>query len=307
MSKFSSNQNIDRYIHDAGIGVSGERGHRASEDPFPPSLDTLAKSRHRDSGFSGSGSMEKHDYINTSKVHKISHTCGREFLSIICSKCGYVHRILAGSRDRTCQACARQLYYRVFERYSNVISKAKRLKFLTLTWKPVKRQDSSVVREMGKALNRFMHRNPYVLWKGLLAVVECKKTRDGWFYYHIHCLYDGFYVPQQIISRDWKEISGFPIVWVKQISRTPKRALKYVLKYVLKGFSFDKDKDRLDFKASMKGVHYVRSFGKYYALNYRLGQHVYFRCPNCQSVKCWVVWDFCNNVDLFEGISYDNG
>jgi len=199
------------------------------------------------------------------------------------------------------------MYYRIFDRYQKAISCSKRLKFLTLTWKPVKRQDSRIVREMGKALTRFLHRNPYVMWKGLLAVVECKKTRDGWFYYHIHCLYDGFFVPQSIISKDWREISGFPIVWVKGISRTPKRALKYVLKYVLKGFSFDNPRDRQDFKLSMKSVHYVRSFGEYYSLNYCFSPHVYFPCPNCKSVRSWVVWDFCNNVDLFEGQSYDNG
>ena len=175
MSKFSSNQTLHRGIHQSTLErykenhpLHGDETSSKDGCPSSSSLDNIAKSRH------------------------LTHTCGREFLSIICSKCGHVHRILAGSRDRTCPACARQLYYRVFERYSGVISKAKRLKFLTLTWKPVKRQDSSVVREMGKALNRFMHRNPYVLWKGLLAVVECKKTRDGWFYYHIHCLYDGF-------------------------------------------------------------------------------------------------------------------
>lgn len=150
-----------------------------------------------------------------------------------------------------------------------------------------------------------MHRHPYDKYKGLLAVIECKKTSYGWFYYHIHCLLDGFYYPQDKISEDWKEISGFPVVWVERI-RSPRRAFKYVLKYILKGFSFDRDQDRLDFKASMKGVRYVRSYGSYYDF-YQTAQHVYFPCPTCDSVKSWVVWDYIGQVDLFQNAPYDTG
>lgn len=176
---------------------------------------------------------------------------------------------------------------------------------LTLTAKPVPTQDSAIVGELRSALTRFLHRHPYHHWKGVLAVIECKKTRTNLFYYHIHCILDGFFVPQDQISRDWKDCSGFPIVWVERI-RSPNRALKYVLKYVLKGFSFNDHQDRLDFKESMRGVRYVSSYGSYYDL-YQTANHVYFPCPNCQAVKSWVVWDYIGQVDLFQNVPYDTG
>jgi hypothetical protein len=230
--------------------------------------------------------------------------CKRGFLTIQCLKCGYQHRVREGSRDRTCPACSREIYSKIYLRYSEMVKSLPNLKFLTLTWKPVKVQDPEIVRDLGKALNRLLHRRRYKGWKGVLATVECKKTKSGLFFYHIHCIVSGGYIPQKLISKDWSEVSGFPIVHVKKISRTPKRALKYVLKYVLKGFSFKLDKDKQDFKVSMKGVRYIRSYGEFYNSEYSSGVHVYFPCPNCKAVKCWVVVEFCDLVDLFEGEGY---
>lgn len=159
---------------------------------------------------------------------------------------------------------------------------------------------------MGKALNRFLHRKRYSkAWHGLLATVECKKTSYGWFYYHIHCILEGAFIPQAQISEDWRKESGFSIVFIERIYRTPKRALKYVLKYILKGFAFKDIGDKADFKDSMKGVRYIRSYGDFYNFQYQSSKHVYFPCPECGALKSWVILDYLKTVDLFEGIPYD--
>lgn len=245
--------------------------------------------------------------VRPPKLDLKKHICKRDRSEIICLKCGQVHPVLLGSRDRTCPACNTQNYARLNNRFKNVILSAQKPVFLTLTAKPVPKQDVKIVRDLGKALTRFLHRKPYnKCYQAVLAVMECKKTSYGWFYYHIHCLLDGAYVPQSQISKDWFECSGFPIVWVERV-RSPARALKYVLKYILKGFSSDVEQDRLDFKESMKGARFVRSYGNYYDF-YHSATHVYFPCPNCKSVKSWVVWDFCNQIDLFEGQGvFDSG
>jgi hypothetical protein len=218
------------------------------------------------------------------------HVCGREFLTIECENCGHTRLILAGSRDRTCPACAKEIYSRLYRKYLNLVKHERDLKFVTLTWKPVKTQNPNIVRKMGKALNRLLHRRLYAKnWKGLLATVECKKTPQNKFYYHVHALISGKYIPQKQLSDDWKSISGFPIVYIKRIWKTPVRAYRYIMKYILKGFSFSDNKDRIDFKESMKGVRYIRSYGSFYDRNYRSSPHVYFPCPSCGSVKCWII------------------
>ena len=244
----------------------------------PPSLDISALSRHR---------------------------CGRSFLTIQCEKCGHRRVILAGSRDRTCPACQKRLYEKIFSRYKMMLKNRPNLKFLTLTWKPIRRQSSSTTRAIGKALTRLLHRKRYVhAWKGLIATLECKKTNSGMFYYHIHAIIEGAYVNQAQISQDWKAVSGFPIVHIKRISRTRNRALRYVLKYVLKGMAFEDPRDRSNFKASMKGVRLIRSYGDFYNAEYRAAHHVYFPCPGCGAVKSWIVLEFCDTVDLIDGVPY---
>jgi len=196
------------------------------------------------------------------------------------------------------------LYRRIYDRYAGVVG-YKDLKFLTLTWKPVRKQKAEIVRDIGKCFKKLLHRHPYnTVWSGVFATIECKKTKSGWFYYHLHALCRGGYVSQERISRDWFEISGFPIVYVKRIWRTPKRALRYVLKYVLKGFSFNKTKDIMDFKESMRGVRYIRSYGDFYDAEYHAAAHVYFPCPRCGAVRCWVILEFVSTVDILLGEPY---
>jgi len=239
---------------------------------------------------------------------KVFHRCDRQFLTIQCLRCGCSMKILSGSRDRTCPACSRELYYRLIHKYSPMIEGCRHLMLLTLTSKPVVKQSAGCVRELGRWFVKLMHRKPYdSVWKGVLGSVECKKTRSGLFYYHLHCLIDGGYVPQRQISRDWREISGFPIVDIRRVYRTPKRALNYVLKYVMKGSLFSSSVDVKDFKESMKGVRYVRTYGSFYASEYAGGVHVYYPCPVCGAKKCWVVLEFCDLVDLYEGVPYEGG
>jgi Replication protein. len=233
------------------------------------------------------------------------HTCRRPMITLQCHVCGHRHHVLAGSRDRACPACSEYFYDRAYRRYRKKVKEMKEPKFLTLTWKPVKRQDPRIVRSMGKALTRLLHRKPYAqVWRGVLATVECKKTKSGLFYYHVHCILDGAYVPQQEISKDWKQISGFPIVHIQRIWRTTERALKYVLKYVLKGFAFQDSKDTDDFRESMKGVHYVRSYGEFYRLEYETGQHVMFPCPSCGAVGCWILFG-AGEDDICGGLPFE--
>jgi hypothetical protein len=175
----------------------------------------------------------------------------------------------------------------MLKKYSDIVSHGQNLKFLVLSWKPVARQSPALVREIGDCVNRLFHRRPYSkVWKGLLAVLECKKSPSGGFFYHVHCLVDGAYVPQSQISSDWKAISGFPVVYISAV-RNWRRAFRYSLKYILKGFHWNNHIDRDDFRRSMKGTRFVRSYGSFYNAEYVRGEPVGFPCPDCGIVGAW--------------------
>ena len=243
-------------------------------------------------------------HLKEARFGPIVHTCDRKFITIQCLNCGHRHPIASGSKDRSCPACALSLYRDLYDKYEPIVLRAHHLKHLVLTSKPVKYQSAAVVRRLIADFVRLLHRKPYSIeWKAVLASIECKKTEYGWFYYHLHCLLDGGYVPQSQISNDWRSISGFPICYIKAVYETPKRSLRYVLKYVLKGSSFD-SKDRANFKESMHRTRLVHSYGEFYNSQYQTGQHVYYPCPVCGSENCWIVLEFCNLVDLYENEPY---
>jgi hypothetical protein len=235
---------------------------------------------------------------NKSGSGGVPHTCDRPFKMIHCLSCETKIPVRAGSLDRTCPACSRKIYDRLYGRYWPIIKKAHirgRLSFLTLTWKPVFQQDPLIVREIGSCFQRLLDRQPYrKVWRAVLATLECKKTDEGLFYYHLHVLLEGDYVKQAQISKDWAALSGFPVVWIKRVYRTVKKAFRYILKYVLKGFNFADPSDKDDFRASMKKVRFVRSYGSFYDLkkhygkNYYKASHVPFPCPGCGAVGAWI-------------------
>jgi ribosomal protein S27E len=244
--------------------------------------------------------------LEEAQIGRIEHICERSFLTIQCIKCGHQHRVLSGSKERTCPACSRELYRALYDRYEPIVIGSRNLKHLVLTSKPVKKQSSQVVRALITCFVRLLHRKPYRrVWRASIASIECKKTPSGLFYYHLHCLLDGDYVPQSQISLDWREISGFPICFIKAVIETPKRSLRYILKYVMKGSTGLVDpEDRINFKESMKSTRLIHSYGEFYNAQYRVGIHVPYPCPICGAERCWVVLEFCDTVDLYRGIPY---
>jgi hypothetical protein len=235
-------------------------------------------------------SLDKYTISRHFKPQSFGHTCQREFMFLTCSECGHKHAVLTGSRDRTCPACCREIYHDVYFKYEKLVTSKKDLKFLTLTWMPVEKQDPKIVSDIGKAFVRLLHQKKYrKAWKSILATIECKKTKSGLFYYHLHAIVEGKYIPQKQISKDWAKLTRFPIVHIKRIWRTPVKAFRYILKYVLKGFAFENEEDVLDFKSSMKGVRYLRTYGDFYNHQYKTGKHVFFPCPLCGAVKCWIL------------------
>jgi hypothetical protein len=236
--------------------------------------------------------------------HVLRHKCGRQFLTLHCLNCGFEKAIFSGSRDRTCPACSYEIYRQQRKKFEPILKKCRNLKMVTLTIKPVPKQSPEFVRQIFGYLARLLHRKKYAKsWKGILGVIECKKTDKGLFYYHLHLLINGNFVLQSQLSRDWKEISGFPIVWIEAV-RSPIRAIRYVLKYLMKGSKGFTKNDVEDFKASMKHVRFVHTYGGFYGENYLKAPHVYYPCPVCGSLRCWVVVEFCDTVDLFENVPY---
>lgn len=62
-------------------------------------------------------------------------------------------------------------------------------------------------------------------------------TRRGWP--HAHLLVRGPFIPQRWLSRQWNELTGAPVVDIRQVS-TPAGAVNYLAKYLTKALSVPK-------------------------------------------------------------------
>ena len=105
--------------------------------------------------------------------------------------------------------------------------------FLTLTVNPALFESSEdAFRQASLAINRLFkvlrRRYPHA---GIQYALVWERTKRGWP--HAHILLKAPYLPQALLSREWRRLSGASIVDIRQI-RTEGEAAAYVTKYLTK-------------------------------------------------------------------------
>lgn len=118
---------------------------------------------------------------------------------------------------------SRRCYHRVI----SGIERGGSLKFLTLTSSPTSPHD---IQKSWHTLKARLDRRSLI--KGYIKVPE--HTKLG--FWHLHVLFRGSYIEQQLIGEWWKQIHGAPIVDIRPIKhiRTNSRIAGYMAKYMCK-------------------------------------------------------------------------
>lgn len=117
-------------------------------------------------------------------------------------------------------------------------------------------------------------------WLGGVYTIEFTYTKAKGWHVHIHALVDGRYVPQEVISKVWFEITGdSDVVWIARAKKS-RQVLKYILKPSLELLDDPCALD--DFLTVVEGRHLVAGWGKWYRVSERqlAGELV---CPVCGS------------------------
>jgi len=116
--------------------------------------------------------------------------------------------------------------------------------------------------------------------------MEFTYTKAKGWHPHIHALVDGAFIPQDVISNAWLEITGnSDVVWIERVKRS-----KQVLKYILKpGDDLLDDPIALDnFLTVIQGRHFVSGWGRWYRVTeaWLMGEAT---CPVCGSEELEVL------------------
>lgn len=211
-------------------------------------------------------------------------TCGLQYAIVRCRSC---KNPLVGPKRcevRICESCARKFAVAVRTRMEQIAKEltprdGKRLAFLTLTKKtfPNYRPTSNEVRQLfrcaRKLINGFW---PKKNGGGGFAVFEVGDNDN----IHIHALIYGQYVPQEIISRRWLELTGDSFVVHIRTVRSPRKGIGYLLKYVTKPKKTDNPLDLAYYLNLLIGIRRIHTYGVFYN-RFRLRPATGCPCPRC--------------------------
>jgi hypothetical protein len=192
--------------------------------------------------------IEADNYKNCLKFRRVYH----------CQRCQHNYSLRFSCNSRMCDKCGRRIYVQLFESlykelmpYWSHRAKTYGPKFLTLTfnhdrWKgrlPVKSDLTRCQREVREFVIRFYskykakksrngnwYQSKTFRGAGSLAVVELA----GDNHLHFHFLVYGPFITKEKLSQSWLNVTGDSYVIDIQDAKTPRDAVRYILKYISK-------------------------------------------------------------------------
>ncbi len=196
--------------------------------------------------------------------------CRKQFVHYECLKCSQQYIGLWRCEVRVCCDCAKKHFARVLGEFEKFVIQLKprpgyRISMLTLTKRVSDPQflESCDLRELFKKARKLINSlYPKKDGAGALAVLE---VGEG-FNFHIHALVYGPFIPQARISELWHRLTGdSKIVDIRQ-SKSPRKAVRYILKYILKPAPIDDPKAIAQYLDLITGVRRIHRFGIFYDL-----------------------------------------
>lgn len=161
--------------------------------------------------------------------------CGTEARRLVCEQCGYTITVKHHCKLKACSQCLSHRAFRLQKRYLKAISRFREPKLWTLTIRSTKQLHHGVKR-IREAFTKLRRRKPFNrILKGGIYAIEANPHPDGSWNVHIHILCEASFIPQDFLSRVWKEITGDSMIVDVRRAWSPKRGLKYLLEYLAKG------------------------------------------------------------------------
>lgn len=207
--------------------------------------------------------------------------CGKNFFFLGCMKCPYISKNKVYCKSKLCPECMKMRSKRFVDQVTPYLKSFSRPRFLTLTLQNVNSVSKENYLQLTKYFNNFvkrMQRAGFLFDKGILVIETTEKGKG--FHLHLHILYDGFYLPQQMISDIWYDITKTSDVIDIRQPRSTEQVLRYLSKYISKGCSINSISSLVDYFQSTKHIRMFRTFGK----NFKVVKAAYQKiCPECNS------------------------
>lgn len=234
--------------------------------PISSSLDTY----NIKSAFLGGTSPEKPENIDL--------PCYRA-ITIRCSKCGYDHEVQGYCSDRLCPDCRKRKYWHLYQGYLRILRGKSNLVHLVLTVKNLKYFNKPAIKKIRKEFNQLRKRKIWQSVTGGMYVIQVSEKGKG-YHLHLHVIIETkSYLPQSVISKQWRSITGSYVVNIKQVKN--QRILRYVLRDF---FQAPRVTDPQLWADIFSRVRMVHTFGSWFGLKL---EKYSFVCPKCGNTT-WI-------------------
>ncbi len=169
-------------------------------------------------------------------------------------------------RSRLCEYCARIRTLHVAHQIAAAIRLMARPRHLVLT---VKSEDTDLDKQIRQLRKWFRKLRATAWWKknvigGIYTIEATINERTGLWHPHIHCVFDGQYLPFKKIQFEWHKITGdSDVVWIEEVHNPNDMALE-LAKYIGKPQDSEHwtDAQFAHYAAATHGMRMVQTFGK---------------------------------------------
>jgi hypothetical protein len=208
-----------------------------------------------------------------------------KFVSVACSKCGYLQQFVADCKDRTCAFCQRKRQTRIVQRFKPIVSVMNNPLFMTLTVQrtPLCR---NALRRLRNSFTRLRHAKILKKCVGGIYQIELGKLDDlNMCNLHIHAICDSPYIPQPELSRAWMQATrGWGKIVDVRRAYDVHNALSYLTKHMGKRIHVKPEQVAYVNKV-LENTRMIQGFGCLCHIRMRCWDTV---CPKCGAVNSYV-------------------
>lgn len=139
-------------------------------------------------------------------------------------------------RDRFCEACQKERKNIIGANLRACLPEAF-MRFMTLTLKSTDQPLTEVLSRLIKSFGQLRRRKEIAerIDGGVWFLEITRNVETGRWHPHLHVLFQGTFIPQQILRRNWLDITKDSFIVDIRALRDSKQAAEYVCKYASKG------------------------------------------------------------------------
>jgi len=232
------------------------------------------------------------------EAEKVEH-CHQDFKVGQCNFCLSFPAFPISCDSRLCSFCASKRSEILISEHHDVLRSIHYPKALTLTFLSVDHLSRDFILRGRASLKRLRHRKVMSSCRGGLPAFEFTYTPGVGWHMHIHLLIDSGYIDQALLSREWEELTGAKIVYIRAVKGDDKwDAIRELVKYPTKVESFMDSPDLVDeFLAATRGLKLVCGFGALYRVRSKNHGKGKMCCPVCGH----------NDIDFGHGCGFHVG